>query len=228
MTKKARKRKKKLQMRNKKLIKKFYWLMPRNVWSDKIPKNYDYTYIEWECCDGWDKAFGMMYLKELGTAIQKSGQTNFRIYEIKEKFGQLRVYTNATTAEVNAIIDKYEKISENVCIKCGNEAPMIDDGWMSPWCFKCWSKIQRKREKFYKELHPEDKLSTDDELFEKYKKCIIDKPDENGEYHICDIYHIRRFSLDGNEDIDIDISETANKVRNRQHKWISYHKYDER
>lgn len=228
MTKKERKRKKKLQMQNKRLIKKYYWLMPRNVWTDKIDKNYDYTYINWGWCYGWDKAFGMMYLEELGAAIKKAGQKNFRILELKEKYGQCRNYTSGTTAEVHAIIDKYEKISENICCGCGNEAPMIDDGWMSPYCFECWCKIQKSREKYYKKLHPENELSTDDELFEQYKNYIVDKPDENGEYHIRDTYHVRRFYPGGNEDFDIDISETANKIRDRQHKWMTYHKYDER
>ena len=72
-------------MKNKRLIKKYYWLAPRNVWTDKIPKDYDYTYINWGWSDGWNKAFGNIYMKELGDAINEAGQKDFQILQVKEK-----------------------------------------------------------------------------------------------------------------------------------------------
>ena len=125
MTKKARKRKKKLQMRNKRLIKEYYWLLPRNVWTGKPLKNYDYTFIEWGWSEGWDKAFGMMYLKELGDEIKRIGQKNFMILQQKEKFGSCRNYVNGTSREAHDIIDKYEALSQNICYFCGRpDTPM--------------------------------------------------------------------------------------------------------
>ena len=72
MTRRQRKRKKKLQIRNKRLVKQYDFLLPRNVWTDKVPKGYDFSYIDWGWSDGWDKAFGMQYLKELGEAVKES------------------------------------------------------------------------------------------------------------------------------------------------------------
>ena len=218
ISKKERKRKKKLQMRNKRLIKKYYWLIPRNVWTDQIPKDYDYTWIDWWDFDsGWGKAFGWQYLKEVGDAINKSGQKHFRIWEIKEKFGQLRVYTSGTTREVHDIIDKYEKISENVCYHCGKEAPMTDDGWMLPKCFKCFCKFYRRREQNWNKYHSQEpvKFKTDEELREIYEEIVCDKPDENGEYHIPNSYRITRSANGEWQTIDIDISETAENIRKR-------------
>ena len=43
MTKKQRKRKKKLQSLNRHLVKKYYWLEPKR-WNGKRDKDYDYTY----------------------------------------------------------------------------------------------------------------------------------------------------------------------------------------
>ena len=87
MTKKERKRKKKLQMKNKRLAKKYYWLIPRNVWSGKVLKDYDYTWIDWGCSPGWEKAYGNMYMKELGDEVNRIGQKDFMILQEKEKFG---------------------------------------------------------------------------------------------------------------------------------------------
>ena len=88
MTKKQRKQKKKLQTHNRKLIAKYPWLLPRSAWTGKPLKNYDYTYIEWGWSPGWDKAFGKMFMEELGEAIKEAGlEHNYRILQIKEKYG---------------------------------------------------------------------------------------------------------------------------------------------
>ena len=87
MTRKERKRKKKEQMKNKRLIKKYYWLRPLSAWTGKPLEDYDYTFIEWGWCPGWDKAFGQMFMDELGAAIKESGQKDYQIVQIKEKYG---------------------------------------------------------------------------------------------------------------------------------------------
>ena len=100
MTKKQRKRKKKLRMMNKRLVKKWYFLAPRNVWTGQIPKDYNYTWIDWwEFDTGWGKAFGWMFLKELGDAVKESGRKDFQILNQKEKFGELRTYTGYCSAK---------------------------------------------------------------------------------------------------------------------------------
>lgn len=218
MTKKERKRKKKLQMYNKRLIKKYYWLMPRNVWTDKILKDYDYTFINWGWCDGWDKAFGMMYLEELGAEIKRIGQKDFRILQQKEKYGSCRNYTSGTSDKALSIIRKYEIISQNICCRCGCEAPMIDDGWVSPYCFDCWVKIQRRREKYYLENNLQEEPESLESLQEKYNEYICDKPQEDGSW-LPMTYTVRHFSKDGDYNEVIDISETVNRIRRRQEKW---------
>lgn len=219
MNKKQRKRKKALQLKNKKLVKKYPWLMPRNDWTDKPPKNYDYTWIQWGWYKGWDKAFGDIFMEELGAAIEKAGQKNtFRIYDWKEKFGELRLYCN-DSGEISNIISKYEIISQNVCCGCGIEAPMINDGWYCPWCYDCFKSNYRRREAWSLKYHPENKKKTDEEIRELYNKFIVDKPDENGEYHMAESYAVRQFSKDGNKDVVYNITDTVNKIRERQKRW---------
>ena len=208
MTKKKRKQKKKLQMRNKRLIKKYYWLMPIG-WDGKPPKHYDYTWINWGWSHGWDKAFGQMYMDELGAAIKEAGQKDFYILELKEKYGQARCYTSGTTRKVHDIINKYEFISENICYFCGVEAPMVNSGWMLPECFDCFKKYYRGDER------------TEDEIRQLYNQFVCEEPDKNGEWHMADSYTMRSWDRDTGKPIDTvyDISETTALIRKRQARW---------
>ena len=145
--KKQRQKIKREKIRNRKLIKKYPWLKPRNVWTGKLIEDYDYSWIEWYGWpQGWNIAFGTMYLKEFGEAVKKAGLEHKMIIEQqKEKYGQCRNYVYPTTEEIEEIINKYEKISENVCCICGQpDVPMINDGWFSPYCFSCFKKNWRQ------------------------------------------------------------------------------------
>ena len=126
-----------------------------------------------------------------------------------------RLYCSGTCDKVHDIISKYEMISENVCYYCGKEAPMTDGGWVLPQCFECFCKVHRRRERYSMKNLPK----TDEELRELYNKIIIDKPDEHGEYHMTESYTVRRFSKDGNKDVVYNITDTVNKIRERQKKW---------
>lgn len=96
---------------------------------------------------GWRKRFGIQMCKELKQAIKKSPDKNymksFRIVQIKEKFGDLRFYVNLHSPEVTRVINKYEYISQYVCINCGDDAVKSTLGWISPYCEKCLPKNSR-------------------------------------------------------------------------------------
>ena len=83
---------------NKKLIEKFPFLLPRNRFTDKVPKDYDYSYTELDDMpDGWRKAFGIQMCQEIrDDLIQFDYLDKYRIVQIKEKFGGLRWYDNGT------------------------------------------------------------------------------------------------------------------------------------
>lgn len=211
--KKQRVRLKHEKMRNRRLIKKYPWLIPRNVWTDKIPDDYDYSYIEWYGWPhGWNVAFGNMYLEEFGDAVKEAGlEKKMRIEQQKEKFGYCCNYVYPVTDKISQIINKYEYISENICIICGKpDVPMINDGWLSPWCFDCWKKNYRRREKWYLEHSGGSEKISDEEVRQKYDKCICDV-----EHVITNSYTIRRFSVEGTIDTTYDISETVEAVRER-------------
>ena len=223
---KAIKRKKKEKLLNKKLVKRYYFLKPTPWYKQKHKEKYDYSYIEWfGWPQGWNKAFGMMYLKELGEEIKCIGQKDFQILQMKEKFGQARCYTSGTSSKAHDIINKYEYLSQNICWHCGKpDVPTINDGWIYPVCFDCFYKNMRERERYHKGAP-----MTDDDIKNMYEKCIVDEPNANGEYRMCDSYTIKYWDKDRNECLTTyDISETANAIRqhweNREKsykKWVS-------
>lgn len=59
---------------------------------------------------------------------------NYRIMQIKEKFGGLRWYSEGDTQEIFNIINKYEDISYKTCIVCGKDAKYMTRGWICPYC----------------------------------------------------------------------------------------------
>ena len=218
MTKKKRKRKKKLQTRNRKLVEKYPWLVPRNAWSGKVIDGYDYTWTElngWP--KGWVKAFGRIFTEELGAVIDEAGLTNgYRVFQVKEKYGSARWYDNGGTQKMHNIITAFEYISERICYSCGKlDVPMINDGWYCPTCFSCFKKNYRRREKFQKEYHSDFEPVSDEYLYNLYNKCIEDTPDENGQYLIPMSYKITHHSKDGSKTIEYDISDIVNKIRKR-------------
>lgn len=101
--------------------------------------------------EGWRKAFVTDMIDELCDALGPYVE-DFEVYQIKEKFGILRIYwgwkfRDCTDDEnkdrkeigdvVKSIIDKYRKISYRTCVQCGGKATFLSDFWVTPWCDNC-------------------------------------------------------------------------------------------
>lgn len=132
------------QAKNKALIERFPFLMPRNRWTDKIPEDFDYSYTELDAMpDGWRKAFGEQLCEELREELVRADYLDkYRITQIKEKYGSLRWYDlGCTKRMLREIIPKYERLSARTCIQCGKPATKISTGWISPYCDTCADKI---------------------------------------------------------------------------------------
>lgn len=87
---------------------------------------------------GWRKAFGIQMCKEIAKQLRKEHRLyKYRILDIKEKFGELRWYDTASSNEIFDIINKYTKLSQQICIRCGKPAKWLSCGWISPYCDDC-------------------------------------------------------------------------------------------
>ena len=133
---------------NKELCEKYPWLIPTNRWTGEIVEDYDYGYTELDQMpEGWRIAFGDQMVGELNQEFVKGGFVNdYRITQIKEKYGGLRWYDNGNTKEGYNIINKYESLSRKTCICCGKPAKYITLGWISPFCEDCIKDINDRYE----------------------------------------------------------------------------------
>lgn len=192
--KKERTKIKRRRIQNKKLIKKYPWLKPYNVWTGKTWKDYRYetTWAD-DIPSGWRKAFGDMMIEEIDEVLKKT-HTTIYIDQIKEKYGQLRFYFSGT-AELHDIVEKYSMLSENICIICGKpDIPMIDTGWVCPICQECFEANQRKNH-FAHRYHYIDYV------------C--------GDSHMADEMRWWRYEDGVKKEYVVDIKDTADKIRAR-------------
>ena len=128
---------------NKALLEKYPWLTPYNVWTGKLDEGYNYesTWAD-DIPDGWRLAFGDQMLEELNNLLTKYGlEDEYRIVQIKEKFGGLRWYDNGfyeeCYEEYQTWLNKYEDLSFTTCIVCGKPAIGYTKGWITPLCKDC-------------------------------------------------------------------------------------------
>lgn len=200
------------QLKNWILVNKYPFLMPkywnRDSMTYEVGEDYDYTWTELdEMPDGWRKAFGEMMCEEIKNAlIECDGLDDYKIEQIKEKWGFLHWYSYPAYSKVEKIIDKYGTLSSNICIICGRpDVPITKNGWISPYCKKCFTTPND----WYKKEFPDkvdEWIKNHLEDWEEYDK------EENNK--MADSYTVHKWSKEnGDEEVTYDISETANKIR---------------
>lgn len=110
--------------------------------------------MAWISClpDGWVSAFGEELCNALLNALGEH-QNDFVIAQVKEKYGEMRMYWYWRDREysyedlhtmwilddlISIIIDRYQTISSETCTRCGAPAIMRTiNGWVEPLCDNC-------------------------------------------------------------------------------------------
>lgn len=82
---------------------------------------------------------------------------DYKIMQIKEKFGFIRWYDNTADDSIMNLIQELEQKSEKTCIICGEPATYVSLGWISPYCTECKNHIEKKMkeddmDKMFKEI----------------------------------------------------------------------------
>lgn len=128
---------------NKMMIETFPFLLPRNRWTGKVSEQFDYTYNEMSSMPyGWAKAFGYEMLCEIYRALVEANYLEeYRIMDIKEKYGMLRWYDGGAPKPVFETIIQYINKSAHVCQACGKPATHMTQGWIGYFCRKCGKKL---------------------------------------------------------------------------------------
>lgn len=135
-------------MNNKKLLKQYPWLQPRNRFTDElIPNDDNHTELD-EMPEGWRIAFAEEMCKEIQEVLLKTNSVDsYRVLQVKEKYGKLCWYHTFAPDELEPIINKYEEISKKTCIVCGRPATKIHKNWIGPLCDECVKKALKNLEK---------------------------------------------------------------------------------
>lgn len=94
-----------------------------------------------ECSDGW---YQLIY--DLCTELEQwyidngQDQSKINVWQIKEKFGELRFYAD-TYKDAYKIIDRYENKSTTICERCGRDGKLRTDmRWIQTLCDECVNK----------------------------------------------------------------------------------------
>lgn len=98
-----------------------------NAWTTELKPIKNCGYFETQ--EGWNQL-----IKDCIEELIAAGW-NKRVYQVKQKFGSLRFYTDSTQ-KVDDIIDKYEALSEKTCEFCGEpgEIEASKTGWLRACC----------------------------------------------------------------------------------------------
>jgi len=146
------------QIKNKQLIDKYPFLRPRDWGGNPIPDeklNYKFTFLD-DMPHGWKIAFGEQMCEELKSALEEDGVLeSYSVLQVKEKFGFLHWY-DCGTDKTNAIIRKYEDISERTCIRCGKPATKMSLGWISPFCEECATELSKNNYLKFRDINSEE------------------------------------------------------------------------
>lgn len=159
---------------NKKLIERYPFLLPHNVWTGKVPENYDYGYIRGigELPEGWHRLFLQMCEDIRQPLIDANYLEEFRFSQIKEKFNSMRCYHFGAPEEVNDIISKYVHMTNFICTRCGKPAAYETyDYYIESFCEDCWKDVARHRDVCRLEFKPYYKV-TGFANGEEYEKTV--------------------------------------------------------
>lgn len=89
-----------------------------------------------EFANGWLRSF-----YELCTKLLTEVKSNFRVEQIKEKFGGGRFYySGGITQYGEELICNWEVDVQDICEICGKPASLRTDGWWRAICDECYEK----------------------------------------------------------------------------------------
>lgn len=131
------------------LEQKLYEKYPKIFAQKDLPMSL--TNMNWGCCvgDGWYSIINSLcYSIQNYIDNKQKKDPDFKQIEfvqVKEKFGQLRIYCNYSDEVVNACINFAEHISASICEDCGNPGKIRGANWLACRCNLCEADYQYKR-----------------------------------------------------------------------------------
>jgi len=122
--------------------------------QEQIYKKYDYMFRDkslpttqtcmcWgiDTGDGWYELIKNL-CKDISRILDMYPdlRQEFKVVQVKEKYGTLRFYASTTSDLIFDLIGWYEDKSATVCENCGNKGKLRGGGWLRTLCDKCENK----------------------------------------------------------------------------------------
>ena len=88
----------------------------------------------------WEGNVPMGWNSLIEGMLSKLSNFDVEIFQIKEKFGELRVYYNTELDEAEDIINECVMLASTTCAKCSTTESVItrdDRSWICPYCDEC-------------------------------------------------------------------------------------------
>lgn len=125
----------------------------------KYPEMYRDIPCGFNCPDGW-----LPLVDELSSKLVLLAPENFKVEQVKEKFGGLRFYTNFENEEISTLIGDFETRSYDTCDICAKEVSpdslevftcgsnLEGRGWDVTRCVSCRKENDGWTDEFVKEI----------------------------------------------------------------------------
>jgi hypothetical protein len=95
---------------------------------------------------GWLKILEKR-LPDIDRIVKEKKLTDFRITQVKEKFGEIRIYSNWSIDEIDDVLHEIEDECGKTCETCGSGSAIFrTDGWLRVSCQECEDKMKLRRE----------------------------------------------------------------------------------
>lgn len=94
-----------------------------------------------ECGDGWKHLYQPI-IDKVNEYNKEHKDNPLQIDQIKEKFGELRIYLSYHVKEIEDMIAIAEEKSHYTCEICGKtiNEPIVKNHWIYPMCEECFNK----------------------------------------------------------------------------------------
>lgn len=119
--------------------------MEKKTNEDNAPK-WPYELFGVECGDGWKKLLPPLFEKIEEYNKELADEDKIVIEQIKEKFGELRIYLSYYPEEIKKLVNELENQAAKTCELCGSteDVGLKVSGWCTTLCRKCAKEIAKK------------------------------------------------------------------------------------
>jgi len=90
-----------------------------------------------QCGNGWVNLLDILCGTIEAHLLDRRELKDFRVDQVKEKFGGLRFYVSGGDEFIDGMISLTENLSYTICEECGNPGEVTGKSWYKVLCREC-------------------------------------------------------------------------------------------